>query len=69
MNRSMIMQRLWATLRPNYQIDADGRRERVKRTLSKGVFGRKIIAEVKIRGVEYGYHATKGYRRRRVEAA
>lgn len=61
MPQADIMQRLWANLRPK---DDSG-----KRTFRKGVYGRKIIAEVTIRGVEHGYHATKGYRRRRVEVA
>lgn len=51
--------------RPNTVTDEDGTR-RVKRALRKGRFSRRVIAEITVDGVEYAFHATKGWRRRRV---
>jgi ribosomal protein S6E (S10) len=53
-----------AAMRPNFIIDEDGKRRPSRRCLKRGVFERRWIAQKKIDGVEFGYHATKGWRRR-----
>ena len=55
-----------ANLRPNFHVDDDGKRRRIKRTLSKGLFERRVIAQATAEGVERAYHATKGWRSRYV---
>jgi len=47
--------------------DEDGRR--VKRALRRGMPSRRVLAEHTIGGVEYSFHATKGWRAARRENA
>lgn len=61
-----IVAKVFANMRPNRVKDEDGKVRRVKRTLSKGKFERRYIAQTRIDGVEYAYHATKGWRSRYV---
>lgn len=62
-----IAEEVWAGARPNVEIDEEtGKRKRVGRSLRKGQYNRRVIAEATVDGVEYGLHATKGWRRRRV---
>lgn len=64
-----IIAEVGANARPRWETDDDGKRTRVGRSLRRGSFERRLIACRIIDGVEYGYHATKGWRRRRVEAS
>lgn len=53
-----IRAEVMANARPNRAEDG----KRVKRTLGRGKFGRRVIAEKVVDGVEHSYHATKGWR-------
>lgn len=60
-----------ATARPNRRVHDDGTSEPMKRTLERGSFDRRIVAEktfplTAYTGREVAFHATKGWRARRV---
>lgn len=59
-----IVAQVMAELRPTRIVDEDGSVSRATRCLRKGMPERRIIAQKVINGVEYAYHATKGWRTR-----
>jgi len=65
-----IASEVWANARPTtIENEETGETTTVRRALRKGTFNRRLIAEKDIDGdngrtYEYGYHATKGWRRR-----
>ena len=63
---STVASRVWGNVRPNFKTDDDGKVEKVNRSLRRGQPFRRVIAEMTIGGVEFGYHATKGWRAKRV---
>jgi hypothetical protein len=58
---------VFAEMRPNTTVDDDGKVRKIGRSLKRGKFERRIIAQKKIGGVEYAFHATKGWRRRPID--